>query len=124
MKKLIVLSVLMFVFVIGAKMSEARPSVAPAPIRPHPIAIEAIDEGSEVEPIIEEEIAPSSGGSNLFIILAGQCKTVEYTEWSACNKNFGVSGFMFRDIVRPTLGNCMPTGMQQAATVSECDIIE
>lgn len=112
---------LAFVFIVGAKMSQARPSVALAPVRIHPIAVEAIDEGSEVDPIVEEtESAPSSGGSNWMILLAGQCKTVEYTEWSACNKNFGTKGFQFRDIVRPTLGNCLPTGIQQSWTVRDC----
>lgn len=115
-------SVLIFVFIIGAKMSEARLSVAPAPIRD--ITVEAIDEGSEPahDPYVEEttESVPSDGGANIIIILAGQCKTVEYTQWSACNKNFGLNGFQFRDIVRPTLGNCLPTGIQQSETVREC----
>lgn len=108
---------LAFVFIVGAKMSQARPSIAP--VIPHPINIEAIDEGSEIESNVEGS-APTSGGSNLITILAGQCKTVEYTEWSACNKNFGLNGFQFRDIVRPTLGNCLPTGIQQSETVREC----
>lgn len=125
MKKLIIISVLMFVFIIGAKMSQARPSVAPAPVRIHPISVEVIDEGSEVDPIVEEtESAPTSGGSNFLILLAGQCKTVEYTEWSECNHNFGENGIMFRNIIRPTLGNCIPTTNQQVATVSDCNIIE
>lgn len=113
---------LAFVFIVGAKMSQARPSSMPVPVRPHPIAIEAIDEGSEVDLIVEEttEVTTGGSGSSLITILAGQCKTVEYTEWSACNKNFGSKGIQFRDIVRPTLGNCLPTGIQQAETVRDC----
>lgn len=118
--------VLMLVLFGSVKLSNAI-NVAPAPVRIHPIAVEAIDEGSEVDPIIpeaEEVAAPSSVSTPLWIILAGYCKEVQYSEWSECNYNFGTKGLMFRQIVRPTPGNCLPTVNQQVATVSSCDIIE
>lgn len=123
MKKTIVFSLLALLLSFG--VARAYSLNLPPVVDPN-----IIGPSSDVDPIIDDEpiisenqmIKPSS--TPLWLILASQCKMVEYTDWSECNHNFGTNGFMFRKIIYPTPGNCIPTTNQQIATLSDCNIIE
>lgn len=69
------------------------------------------------EPEEPEVIEPVIFSDNLWVILANQCKSVEYTEWSECNELFNLQ---YRTIIRPENG-CTPTSQQQVDQQRVCE---
>lgn len=72
--------------------------------------------------LVSKAAQPVGGEVPLYLLLQSYCKPgqVVYTEWSKCDKRFGKNGLQWRQIVRPTFNGCVPSVYDQLSATREC----